>query len=411
MPTDAEYAAQVMQRLQLLGQVTDDPGRLTRIFASPAMRRANDLVAGWMREAGMVVREDAAGNLIGRHASGGTGRKTFLLGSHLDTVRDAGMFDGPLGVLAAIAGVQRLRDTGEKLPFALEVIGFADEEGVRFQSACLGSRAVTGQLSAADLVRADAEGVTMAEALRRFGGKPDELHRARREPEELLGYAEIHMEQGSRLESAGQPVGVVSGINGQSRIELTLAGRAAHAGTTPMDSRRDALTAAAQFVLAVEAHAGQQPGLVATVGQLEVRPGASNVIPGQVRLTLDVRHAEDGIREAAVESLAGQVRRIAEQRRLEHFWQPVHSIRSTPCAAPLVGLLKQACAAHVPQVLELASGAGHDAAILAALTPVAMLFVRCREGISHHPDESVQPEDVAVALAVMRDFLRLLPRT
>jgi allantoate deiminase len=408
MRTDADYAAQVMQRLEALGQVTDEPGRLTRVFASPAMRRANDLVAGWMREAGMSVREDAAGNIIGRHPAGRPGAKTFLLGSHLDTVRDAGRFDGPLGVLVAIACIQQLRDAGRPLPFAVEAIGFADEEGVRFQSACLGSRALTGRLSAADLARTDADGVTMAEALRRFGGNPDELDLARREPQALLGYAEVHIEQGPALELAGQAVGVVTGINGQSRVEVIFTGRAAHAGTTPLGSRQDALTAAARFVLAVETLARRQPGLFATVGQLEVRPGASNVIPGHTRLTVDVRHADDSVREAAVEMLAAEAGNIAHQRLLEVQSQVVQSARSIQCSTELTALLKHACAAHVSNVLELPSGAGHDAAMLAEITPVTMLFVRCKGGVSHHPDESVGTDDVAVALAVLRDFLRLV---
>ena len=408
MRSNGELAEQVMQRADALAGCSAEAGRITRVAYSPAMRCANNLVAGWMREAGLSVREDAAGNLIGRHDARHPGAKTLLIGSHLDSVRDAGRYDGPLGVLVAIACVQKLHDAGERLPFAIEVVGFCDEEGVRFQTTYLGSRALAGTLAAADLARVDAQGVSIAEAMRRFGGNPEHLELARREARELIGYVEVHIEQGPVLDRMALPVGVVTGIVGQTRATLTFTGRAGHAGTTPPGFRQDALAGAAHMILLVETLMHREPGLLATVGQIEIQPGASNVIPGVARLTVDLRHADDAVRERFMELLAASARHVARQRRLEVKHEIVQSTASVGCAPEFISLLHQAAQAHVPQVMELPSGAGHDAAALAALTPVGMLFVRCKDGISHHPDESVQAEDVAVAVGVLNDFLRLM---
>ena len=408
MRSNVELAEEIMQRADALAACSDEAGRITRVAYSPAMRLANDLVAGWMRQAGLSVREDAAGNLIGRYDARQPGAKTLLIGSHLDSVRDAGRYDGPLGVLVAIACVQRLHDAGERLPFAIEVVGFCDEEGVRFQTTYLGSRALAGTLTAADLARVDAQGVSIAEAMRRFGGNPEHLDLARREARELIGYVEVHIEQGPVLDRLTLPVGVVTGIVGQSRATLTFTGRAGHAGTTPPGFRQDALAGAAHVILLVETLMHREPGLLATVGQIEIQPGASNVIPGVARLTVDLRHTDNAVREHFMELLTAGARHTARQRRLEVKHEIVQSTASVGCAPKFIELLKQAAQAHMPQVVELPSGAGHDAAALAALTPVGMLFVRCKEGISHHPDESVQSEDVAVAVGVLNDFLRLV---
>lgn len=406
----ADLATIVMQRIDALAQISEDEGKLTRTFASPAMRRANDLVAGWMREAGLSVREDAIGNLIGRYEADRADAKTFLLGSHLDTVRDAGKFDGPLGVLIAIACVHRLHDANVRLPFAIEVVGFCDEEGVRYQSAYLGSKAMAGTFNVADLKRLDADGVPMAEAIRNFGGNPDAIQSARLAPEHFLGYAEVHIEQGPVLERKSCPVGIVTAIAGQSRIKVRFIGQAAHAGTTPMALRRDALLAAAQFIVWVEAATKNYPELVATVGQIEVQPGASNVIPGEVNLSLDVRHHVDTTRTAACDHFHSIARGIGEQSGIGVDWMIVQQITSVPCSRELSDVLKRAIRQHLDEVIELPSGAGHDAAALAAIMPVAMLFVRCKEGISHHPDESAQMDDVEVAIAVMNDFLAFLAK-
>lgn len=410
MHADATYAARVMQRIDALGAVSDEPGRLTRTYGSPAMRRANEFVAGWMREAGMTARTDAIGNLVGRYEGASARAKTLLLGSHLDTVRDAGRFDGPLGVLTAIACVQRLNDAGRRLPFALEVIGFADEEGVRFHTTYLGSRALAGSLGEADLQRKDAAGVTLAEAIRAFGGDSGALKTCRRDPAQLLGYVEVHIEQGPVLQEKNLPVGVVTAIAGQTRVEAAFHGRAAHAGTTPMALRQDALTAAARFLRDAEVIASRHPGLVVTSGQLEVRPGASNVIPALVKLSLDVRHADDTVRFAACELLEVTARFDAAHRRAGLDWEIIQATRAVVCCPRMAAQLAEAVAAHAGPAELLHSGAGHDAAALAALTPVAMLFVRCKDGISHHPDESVQEADVCAAIGVLGDFLERLAR-
>jgi allantoate deiminase len=406
--SNSELAKQVMERIDALGKLSEESDRLTRTFCSPSMRKTNDLVASWMREAGMTVSEDAIGNLIGRYSGSDDRTKTFVLGSHLDTVRDAGKYDGPLGVIAAIACVQHLHEQGARLPYALEVVGFADEEGVRFQSTYLGSRVYAGRFNEADLKRFDSRGISMAEAIRSFGGDPDKLQSARRDPQQLLGYAEIHIEQGPVLEKKYQPVGVVSAIAGQSRIKVRFAGQAGHAGTTPMNMRRDALAAAAEFILAVEACARAYPGLVATVGQIEARPGASNVIPGEVILSVDVRHQLDSNRTNACAGLQQTANHIGQKRSIDIDWETILDSQSVPCSSELSTMLAKAARQHLMEVTELPSGAGHDAAVMGEITPVAMLFVRCKGGISHHPDESVAVEDVEVAIAVMNDFLQTL---
>jgi allantoate deiminase len=373
-----------MQRCDELGAISDEPGRLTRTFHSPAMQRANALVGSWMRDAGLEVREDAAFNLIGRWRSTNPRAKTLLLGSHLDTVRDAGKYDGPLGVLVALAVVEQLRAERVALPFHIEVIGFSDEEGVRYQTAYLGSRAVAGTLTPRDLALIAEKGI----------------ERARRKRGEFLAYAEVHIEQGPVLEAQHAAVGVVSGIAGQTRARVEFVGEAGHAGTVPMKLRRDALCAAAEFILAVE-----RCGLTATVGQIAAEPGASNVIPGRVVLSLDVRDLADGRRCAAVRRLQRRAAVIAKSRGLSLKWELVQESPAVRCDPRLTRRMTLAALRDRPYVPDLPSGAGHDAVAMSAVCPVAMLFVRCRGGVSHHPAESVRTADVAVALAVLRDFV------
>jgi allantoate deiminase len=377
----------VMQRCDALGKVSDEPGKITRTFASPAMRRANQLVGSWMREAGLTVHMDAAYNLLGRWDSTRRGAKTFLLGSHLDTVRDAGKFDGPLGVLTAIAAVQLLRERGVKLPFNLEVVGFSDEEGVRYQTTYLGSRALAGTLKPADLARI----------------KEKQIVKARRPRGEFFGYAEVHIEQGPVLEKHYLPVGIVTAIAGQSRLRVEFDGVAGHAGTVPMNLRHDALAGAAELVLAAE-----RCGVLGTVGKLEVKPGASNVIPGHAALTLDVRDQKDSRRLAAVRSLHAKAKTIAKQRGLKMTWTPVLQTAAVQCDRRLTQIFSRCAAQRGLKIHKMPSGAGHDAAALAAICPVAMLFVRCKEGISHNPAESVKAADVGVAVEVLRDFILCL---
>jgi allantoate deiminase len=394
-------AQRIVQRLDELARCTDDPPRLARLAYSPAMQRAHALVGGWMREAGLAVRVDAVGNLVGRREGAQSGAKTLLLGSHLDTVRAAGRFDGALGVLLALACAEERC----ALPFALEVLGFIDEEGVRFQSTYLGSRALAGTLKERDLATVDADGVSLREAIRAFGGDPDGLAEERRDPGSLLGYVEAHLEQGPVLEAANQPLGVVSAIAGQTRAKVTFIGQAGHAGTVPMALRADALCAAAEFVTGTENIARATPGLVATIGQLSVAPGAGNVIPGEATLSVDVRHQDDTVRGAAMARLQEALGRIAATRRIRGEWATVQDTPAVQCDPALTDRLIQAVGRDAPL---LASGAGHDAAALAALCPVAMLFVRCRGGVSHHPDELVSEADIAAALAALLRLLDLL---
>jgi allantoate deiminase len=397
-------AEEVVRRCRELALVSDEEGRLTRAFGGRAMALANELVGGWMREAGMDVRVDAARNLVGHLPGSDPDAGTLLLGSHLDTVRDAGAFDGPLGVLAAIAVVARLRAEDVGLPFALDVLGFSDEEGLRFGTAYLGSRAVAGTLDAGLLDVVDAAGVSVRDAL---GGDPSA---ASRRGERLLGYCELHIEQGPVLEERGAPVAVVDTIAGATRAELTFTGRAGHAGTVPMELRRDAACAVAELVLAVESVARVEPGLVATVGRLDVRPGAPNVVPGVATASLDVRHADDAIRTAAVAALRTCAEEIAAARSVELAWEERLSTAAVAMDPGLSGVLADAVAELGLPDVRLPSGAGHDAVALSALAPVAMLFVRCAGGVSHHPDESVDVADVAVSLEVLDRFLRSVAR-
>ncbi len=373
---------------------------ITRPFASAAMRRAHEMVTGWMRAAGMTVTRDNIGNLRARYE--GTAHGSLLLGSHLDSVRDAGRYDGPLGVMVAIAAVQRLHDEGKRLPFAIEVLAFADEEGLRFGSTYLGSRAVAGRLGEDELQRTDDQGVTMAEAIKAFGGDPARLAGDRWHGDRPLGYLEVHIEQGPVLENLALPVGVVSAIAGQSRYELTFTGEAGHAGTVPMDQRHDALVAAVVFV---EAVAQVEHGVVATVGKLTVLPGAANVIPREVTLSLDVRSPDDGLRRLWCTRLLDLAAEIGRRRGIGVDVSPVSERSAVACSPRLTALLREAIGENA---IEVASGAGHDGVYMSEITDMAMLFVRCRGGISHNPAESVEVEDVAVAIDVLGRFLELL---
>jgi allantoate deiminase len=389
-------AATVLERCARLGEVSEEPGRLVRRFATDAMREANELVAGWMREAGLAVRTDAAGNLIGRRDGGA---RTLMLGSHLDTVIDAGRYDGPLGVLAAIAVVERLPE----LPFAVEVVGFADEEGVRYPTSFLGSSALAGSFAREWLALRDADGVTLAEALREFGGDPEGIGSAART--DLLGYCELHIEQGPVLERRGAPVGVVTTITGQTQAELTFRGAAGHAGTVPMTARRDALAAAAEWMVAAEALARGRPDLVSTVGRISVDPGARNVIPGEAWLSLDVRHTDDAVRRQAVADLRTEAERVATAREVALQWDDRGETAAVPTSPALTERLAAAVEAIGLRPEALPSGAGHDGVAMAAVAPIAMLFVRCERGISHNPAEAVAEADVAVALDVLERFV------
>jgi allantoate deiminase len=391
-------AANVMVRCDQLAAFTEEPGRITRRFATPALAAAQDRVEGWMRDAVLQTRRDAVTNLFGRY---GSGPRRLLIGSHLDSVPDAGRYDGPLGVLAALAVVERLAARNTSLPFAIDVCAFADEESVRYGTAYLGSSALAGRFDPAWLDRRDRDGIAMRDALSSAGGDPGAVATAAADPADVVGWIELHIEQGPVLEAESLPIGVVTGIQAQTRIDLTLTGMAGHAGTTPMAGRRDALAGAAEIILAIERSGREVEGLVATVGVIDARPGAMNVIPGAVSFSVDVRHPDDATLETAMERIRATAREVAAARGLGVEERVLFAEDAVPCDPHLRDVLGRAIAGGGLPVRELPSGAGHDAAALAAISPVSMLFLRCRGGISHNPAESVEQADVAVALDVL----------
>ena len=399
-----EMAADSMQRLRQLAECSEVAGQLTRRYLTPEHRQASEVVTDWMKAAGMTVRTDAVANVVGRYEGTDADRATLMLGSHLDTVRDAGQFDGGLGIVLPILCVQRLAREGRRLPFAIEVIAFGDEEGVRFQSTYLGSRAVAGTFDRTLLTALDDSGTSMAQAMRRFGLNPDRIEDAAREPRELAGYLEVHIEQGPVLESEGLPVGVVTAISGATRLAVSISGEAGHAGTVPMSLRRDALSAASEAILLVEKRC-QGSDLVGTVGKIEAEPGAINVIPGLVRFSVDIRSGNDVRRSQAVEEVISGIHEICRRRRLAAQVNTTHSAHSVECDQALSQQLAAAVERSGFPVRRLPSGAGHDTAAMAAIARSAMLFVRCWRGISHHPDESMTEADIAAAAVVLMTFI------
>jgi allantoate deiminase len=406
MHAENELAWNTLDRLNQLAAITDEPGVITRTFLSPAMKKVNGLVGQWMSEIGGQPAEDGWGNLISHFRGTSPDAKILLLGSHLDTVPNAGKFDGPLGVLVALAALESLAARGVRLPYHVVVLGFSDEEGTRFHSAYLGSGAIAGALTDADLNLRDREGVTVREAVAKFQGvEKITLPEPRYRPEELLGYVEVHLEQGPVLQQKQCALGVVDAIAAQTRLVYTIEGKAGHAGTTPMLLRRDALTAAAEIILAVERIGLGTPGLVATVGQLQVEPNASNVIPARVQLSVDIRHPERRIADDATVRLAAETELIAPHRQLRITHELIQRTEGVHCDPRLVSLLEAAARSAQDSVPHLVSGAGHDGAVLSRLTPVAMLFVRCRDGLSHHPGEHVDLADIAAAVEALTRFL------
>jgi allantoate deiminase len=395
-------AAEVVQRCRLLAGCSEEPGATTRTFLSAPMRDVHAHVTQWMTAAGMTVSVDAAGNIRGLYAAGVPTAPRLFIGSHLDTVPRAGAFDGVLGVVLAIALVDALR--GRRLPFAIEVVGFSEEEGVRFGLPFIGSRALAGTLDGTALDRRDANGHSVADAIRAFGLAPSGVAEAVA-VHNALGYLEFHIEQGPVLDGLSAPVGIVNAIVGQSRLAVTFTGAARHAGTTPMHARRDAVAAAAEWIGAVETVARRTPGLVATVGRLRVWPGAANVVAGVCEASLDVRHVLDGARLTAVETLRWIAHQIGARRELNvqfdtHLDQPSVTMNEF-----LIAALERAVGVQKLPIHRIDSGAGHDAMILARRVPAAMLFLRSPGGISHHPDETVVEDDVAAALGTGLAFL------
>ena len=397
---------EIVGRIGALGAISETPENLTRIFLSPEHRAAAELLLSWMESAGMRAHLDAIGNVCGRYEGDRPGLPCLMLGSHYDTVRDAGKWDGPLGLITAISCVADLNRRGRRLPFAIEVVGFADEEGVRFASTLLGSRAVAGTFDEAALGAADEAGVTMRQALSQFGLDPEHIGAAARARRELHGYVELHIEQGPVLEGLNLPVGVVTAISGATRLAVRLVGMAGHAGTVPMALRRDALAGAAECIVEIEEFCRTDPdGLVGTVGYIHAMPGATNVIPGQVSFTIDIRAAADARRKLAVTDIVRLIENIAKRRKLMLQVDVTHENRTVPCAPWLKRQVAEAVAAEGYRVFELPSGAGHDGMAMIDIADVAMVFVRCRGGISHNPAEHVEEAD---ADAGARVLLRLI---
>jgi allantoate deiminase len=387
-----------------LATISAEPGRLVRLFLTPEHRRAADLVARWMHEAGLAVSEDALGTLRGRF---GSSRRRLLIGSHIDTVIDAGKYDGPLGVIAGILAAEPFVRAKAKLPFGIDVLAFGDEEGSRFPATMTSSSACAGVFESDALTSADEGGITLAAALRTYGKRPQDIAAAAYRPQDAAAYVEVHIEQGPVLERKGEPLGVVTGIVGQSRLRVTVNGEAGHAGTIPMKLRRDPLAGAAEMTLALEKIAREHPGdgMVGTVGRLEAAPGAVNIIPGRVVFTVDLRSLTDRLRIRAVERFTEEARRIAAARGLKLAIEPFHDIATAHCADPLQDLLADSIGALGHEPVRLPSGAGHDAQVMARLCPAAMLFVRCRGGISHSPAEFASVSDMGVAIAALIGFI------
>lgn len=407
---DLSLGRALMQRLDELAAVTDEPGVLTRLYLSPSHRAAATLVGDWMRTAGMSVRMDALATVIGRYEGARPGAPALLIGSHIDTVRDAGKYDGNLGVLSGIAAIEALSRKQERLPFAIEVLAFGDEEGVRFPATLSSSRAIAGTIDPAVLAGKDRDGIAMVDALRDFGCDPGAWSSAKMSASEVIGYLELHIEQGPVLEAEDLPLGIVTAIAGATRMAVTVEGMAGHAGTVPMGLRRDALAAAAEMVLAIEAIAHAEPDLVATVGQIEAKPGAVNVVPGAARFTIDVRSPKDEIRKAAEHEIKKRLGAIARRRNVAVALGRTHDAPATPCNAKLIQALEAALEEARIKPRKLVSGAGHDAMAVAALCPVAMMFVRCKGGISHNPAESISVEDADAAVRVLLNTIRQLGR-
>ncbi|WMT90415.1 allantoate amidohydrolase [Pelagibacterium sp. H642] len=396
----SDRAARLSRRLRELAAISSQAGGITRLFLTPEHIAANTLVASWMEEAGLTVQIDAVGNIIGRYEGETPDAPALMIGSHLDTVQDAGRFDGPLGVMIGIEAVDNLRRAGLRLPFSLEVVGFWDEEGVRFGGSYLGSRALSGQVLAEHLDIKDSEGITIARALEAIGLPPDRIGTASRRGAPPLAYIEVHIEQGPVLEREGLALGCVTAISGSIRAQFDVEGIAGHAGTLPMQGRRDAMAAAAECILAVEQIA-TDAGIVGTVGLVQSRTNAGNVVPGKVRFSIDVRDQDNDALAAAFEQLLARFTAIAARRGVMISEVVRRCSDAKACAQGIVNQISAALEAngHPPRLLQ--SGAGHDGIAMSELAPFGMVFVRCRQGISHNPAEHASDEDIAEAIDVL----------
>jgi allantoate deiminase len=401
--TTESQARRLMARLDALAAFTDDPPRLTRLCLSQSHRRAAEQFIAWAKESGLSAHIDPVGNVRARYEGRRPDAPALMIGSHIDTVRDAGRYDGALGALAALSVVEGLAAQGRRLDVAIEIVAFGDEEGVRFPRTLTGSRGLVGVNDPQALEQKDADGVAMRDALKAFGGDPDRLGAARAEG--VAAFVELHIEQGPVLEAEGRALGIVTAINGATRLDAVVTGSAGHAGASPMDLRRDALAAAAEMVLAIETRARAEPELVATVGRLDVEPGAVNVIPGRVRFTIDARASLDEPRRCAVADIAGAMQAIARRREVRLELTQTYAEAAYICHPTIVAGLAAAVAAIGADPRLLPSGAGHDTMVMGQRWPAGMLFVRCKGGVSHNPAESITEDDCAIALAALTRFV------
>ncbi|MBI1878122.1 MAG: Zn-dependent hydrolase [Chloroflexi bacterium] len=404
----------LVERLNTLGQIgATAEGGVTRLAYTPEYRQAEEVVRGWLAEAGLTSRLDAVGNLIGRREGRQPRRPSVMLASHIDSVVNGGHFDGALGMLSAVEVAQALHEDGLVLAAPLEVVAFMDEEGPRWGGGLFGSRAMTGQITPQMLDRRDRQGVSVFEAMQQWGLDPTQLGKAVRNPAEIGAYLELHIEQGAVLESLGLAVGVVTAIAGPLHLATRLRGRTDHAGATPMgELRRDALVGAAELILAAEATAKTtSPTCVATVGRLEVTPGVANIIPGEVFMTFDIRDIDETARDRAVGAIRREIERVCQARRLSGQVEEALQVKPVILSHEIVETVATACRKFDLPVYHLPSGAGHDAQIMAGVTKAGMIFVRCREGISHSPAEYVTPEDAFVGAQVLYEATVQLGRS
>ncbi len=407
----AALGARAADMLDELAQISAVPGQITRFFLTPEHRRAADLVARWMREAGLDVTEDALGTVRGHRPGAHPDAPRLLFGSHIDTVENAGRFDGCLGVVLPILALDWLGRAGHQAPFGIDVLAFGDEEGSRFPTTLSASSAVAGIFSPAMLAARDAEGISFEDALRAYGKNPSDIPAAAYDPSRVIAYVEAHIEQGPVLEVEGEPLGVVTAIAGASRLSVTVTGEAGHAGTVPMRLRHDALLGAADMALAVERIAVEAgDGMVATVGRVHVDPGAVNVIPARVVFTIDLRSGSDASRRAALERLEREAHQIAARRGLAVVMSAFHEVGTVPCFPDLQRRLAEAAASLGTRPVWMPSGAGHDGQAVSRLCPIGMLFVRCRGGISHNPAEYASPADMGLAAGALVRFIERFQR-
>ena len=390
------------ERLSELGEIgRQEEGGVARFSFTKEEREAKDLVASYMREAVLAVREDAAGNLFGRREGRNPDAAAVLVGSHIDSVPNGGDFDGPLGVLGGIEVLQAMDENAVETEHPVEVVAFTDEEGARFSFGMVGSRALIGALSPEDLRHEDRDGVPIEQAMRDADLDPGEIGEATRNPGSLAAYLELHIEQGKVLENEGLPVGVVTGIAGPVWLRLTLTGEAGHAGTTPMKGRRDALAAAAEVLGVVEEEASATGSTVGTVGQMETRPGGINIIPGRVELSLDLRDIDEGVRDGVEARIRGRVEEVCRRRGVGVTFEELQRLPPAPCSGEIRAAISAACEEVGVPAYSLPSGAGHDGMHVAALCPMGMIFVRSRDGISHNPKEWSSREDCEAGCNVL----------